>query len=367
MGLSNFFDNFIGGLAFGMLSNSPFFSGMGYCNSYGFGIMSTQRVDFETFANPFPNPFANMNLTQTAQPISILNDFANPNFPTFDFSLVGKTIWDNVTNPDSDYNKNLRESISNNSNSQNQTSQQTSIQCFDMPFSPWYLPTQFNITPIGYYNPGTYIPTPSVSKAQQVKPEEKVSKKADIHQSVETDENQLKNNDKNNYDITALKNKWSKKKDLPNAFYEKVIHISRKINCDPNDLMAVMWVESDHSFSPSAKNPHSTATGLIQFTTSTARRLGTSIEKLKAMTAVEQLDYVEKYLIANKASAGYNNRETLDRGTLYSLVFLPARSKRTVLTAKGENYYEQNIILDYNKDGKITKADLNSVVADNLS
>ena len=85
------------------------------------------------------------------------------------------------------------------------------------------------------------------------------------------------------------------------------------------------------------------------------------------MTPVEQLDYVEKYLVANKASAGYKDNETLDRGTLYSLVFLPGRSKRAVLTTKGENFYEQNRILDYNKDGNITKADLNSVITDSIA
>jgi hypothetical protein len=130
--------------------------------------------------------------------------------------------------------------------------------------------------------------------------------------------------------------------------------------------MGVMWFESGKTFSPSKTN-HIGAVGLIQFMPDTARTLGTTSEKLKAMSAMEQLEYVEQYLVANKKAAGYRDNETLDRGTLYSLVFLPGRSKRTVLTSKGENYYEQNSKLDYNKDGKITKADLNSVISEHMA
>ena len=44
---------------------------------------------------------------------------------------------------------------------------------------------------------------------------------------------------------------------------------------------------------------------------------------------------------------------------LYSLIFLPARANREVLTAKGENFYSANAGLDMDGDGKITKSDLN--------
>ncbi|MCS4300627.1 L,D-transpeptidase family protein [Chryseobacterium sp. BIGb0232] len=69
-----------------------------------------------------------------------------------------------------------------------------------------------------------------------------------------------------------------------------------------NNLMACMAWETGESFSPSAKNPKSTATGLIQFMADTAKDLGTTTSALAKMTAVKQLDYVKKYFenIRNK-------------------------------------------------------------------
>ncbi|KAF2333764.1 M23 family metallopeptidase [Flavobacterium daemonense] len=62
-----------------------------------------------------------------------------------------------------------------------------------------------------------------------------------------------------------------------------------------NNLMAVMAWETGETFSPSIKNPKSSATGLVQFMKDTAENLGTTTEKLAKMTALEQLDYVKKY------------------------------------------------------------------------
>ncbi|MDN3692759.1 L,D-transpeptidase family protein [Chryseobacterium tructae] len=69
-----------------------------------------------------------------------------------------------------------------------------------------------------------------------------------------------------------------------------------------NNLMACMAWETGESFSPSAKNPKSSATGLIQFMADTAKDLGTTTNALAKMTAVKQLDYVKKYFenIRNK-------------------------------------------------------------------
>ena len=83
-----------------------------------------------------------------------------------------------------------------------------------------------------------------------------------------------------------------------------------------------------------------------------------SIEALKNMSAVEQMNYVEKLIKNMKKSAGYSDSATLDAGTLYALIFLPAYANKEVLASKGDKYYASNKGLDTNKDGKITKADL---------
>ena len=314
---------------------------------FGYPMMYN-RVDFGGFANPFPSVFGNMGYSSmVAQPMP--TTFANSSFPSIDFTEAGRTIWDSVLNPDSPYNKAMKdvyEQYEKQSKESNSSGMQNNF-CY--PFQ------MFNS---GYINP--FIQNYYNNKKD-------VEKKGVVSEPEETDSQKKSNNANISYDAAELKSKWSKKKELPDAFYEKVINISKKIKCDPNDLMGVMWVETAKTFAASAKNPHGSATGLIQFTSDTAKSLGTTTDELRAMTPVEQLDYVEKYLVANKASAGYKDNETLDRGTLYSLVFLPGRSKRAVLTTKGENFYEQNRILDYNKDGNITKADLNSVITDSIA
>jgi hypothetical protein len=78
-------------------------------------------------------------------------------------------------------------------------------------------------------------------------------------------------------------------------FKTKVIEISNRLGVNASYLMAVMAFETGGSFSPSVRNQIG-ATGLIQFLPSTARNLGTTTDALANMTAVEQLDYVEKHL-----------------------------------------------------------------------
>lgn len=152
-----------------------------------------------------------------------------------------------------------------------------------------------------------------------------------------------------------LKAKWANKKpNLSDGFYNKVVSIASRIGCSPDDLMAVM--NSESGINPQAVNSNGGATGLIQFMPKTAKSLGTSTAQLKKMSAEEQLVYVEKYLTQAKRNAGFGSKEQIGPGTLYALIFLPARAKRDVLTQKGENYYTQNSALG--KNGMITKADL---------
>jgi hypothetical protein len=78
------------------------------------------------------------------------------------------------------------------------------------------------------------------------------------------------------------------------AFVNKVKEIAPRVGLDPNWLMAIMEFETAGTFSPSITNPYGYV-GLIQFGASARQTLGVTKERLKSMSAVEQLDYVEKY------------------------------------------------------------------------
>lgn len=148
-------------------------------------------------------------------------------------------------------------------------------------------------------------------------------------------------------------------------FMYKVQRIASELNCNTEDLLAVMNAES--GLDAQAENISGRgAVGLIQFTNVAVEELNrhgcrVTKEQLKNMDALEQLDYVEKYLKIAK-SYKFSEDAKLSAGDLYAIVYLPGRADRDVLSAKGENYYDSNVGLDINRDGQITKSELENRV-----
>jgi hypothetical protein len=149
---------------------------------------------------------------------------------------------------------------------------------------------------------------------------------------------------------------WGKK--VSPEFKAKVIEICANLAMDPNFLMSAMAFESGESFSPSVKNPVSSATGLIQFMAATAIGLGTTTAALAAMTAVDQLDFVEKYFNP------FNGRLKTIEDTYMAILFPAAIGKDNtfVLFSKPSKAYAQNAGLDADKDGNVTKAEAAAMV-----
>jgi len=147
---------------------------------------------------------------------------------------------------------------------------------------------------------------------------------------------------------------------LDKDFLDKTKAISERIGCDYKDLLAVM--NSESGLNSAARNPKGGATGLIQFMPQTAKMLGTTTDELAKMSPTQQLDYVEKFFNVIKKQAGMEGKK-LSGADLYSLVFLPGRANRSVLTQQGENFYSYNKGLDLDKNGDISKQDLARRVA----
>ena len=135
-------------------------------------------------------------------------------------------------------------------------------------------------------------------------------------------------------------------------FIAKVISGSRKLGFDPNWLMQVMYNES--GLNHQAVNPITNATGLIQFMPDTAMNgLGITVDMLKRMTNVQQLDYVFKYL----SSYRYRITSYID---LYFAVFFPAAIGKPlswIFQAKNlaaSKIAQQNPSFDLDKNGQLT-------------
>ncbi|MEO6523528.1 MAG: transglycosylase SLT domain-containing protein [Mucilaginibacter sp.] len=134
------------------------------------------------------------------------------------------------------------------------------------------------------------------------------------------------------------------------AFKQKLLQIAKNLKIDPNWLMAAMMFES--GIDPSKKNQSgSSAVGLIQFTASTARSLGTTTAALANMTAEEQLPYVAKYL--SSWSGKINNIEDLYMTILYPKAV--GQPSNYVLFSSPSTAYNQNSALDLDGNLSVTK------------
>lgn len=159
------------------------------------------------------------------------------------------------------------------------------------------------------------------------------------------------------YKLMRFKYDWKSGGDyhspyVTDEFLLKVLRVADALGVDPDDLMAIMAFES--KLNPTAKNPKSSATGLIQLIEETANGLGITTAELAQMSAVDQLDYVYQYFFP---AAGQMD----DLGDMYAATLVgPERMEDVqdgVIFNKEENAdeYDDNSGLDTNGDGIATK------------
>ncbi|KFA87490.1 hypothetical protein [Archangium violaceum] len=147
-------------------------------------------------------------------------------------------------------------------------------------------------------------------------------------------------------------------------FRKKVLVICDLLKIQPDDLMACMAFETGATFLASKQNnAGGQAYGLIQFTPSGTEGLGKTVDELKVMTELEQLDYVYKYMDRCIKAKG----PLKTRSDVYMAIICPeAVGKPETYTcysaASSPRAYEKNKGLDVAKKGYITKADATAPV-----
>lgn len=137
-------------------------------------------------------------------------------------------------------------------------------------------------------------------------------------------------------------------------FLQGVNEVSERLGMDPAVLLAVMDFETGGTFSQGSQNSASTASGLIGFMEQTVEGdFGLTIEEVRNMTRMEQLDLTERFL---QRHAG--NLNTIEDA--YMAVLWPAavgKSNDYVLFASGSGEYDRNSGLDSDGSGTVTKAE----------
>lgn len=140
-------------------------------------------------------------------------------------------------------------------------------------------------------------------------------------------------------------------KENKEAFIDKVIEVASFLGVKPEHLMFLMWFETGHTLDHRIQNKIG-ATGLIQFLPSTARFLGTSTDELKAMSNVEQMEYVKRHLAPFKGKY----KDFVD---LYCGIFYPkAVGQPDTFRITSDMIARQNPIFDINKDLDVEKSEI---------
>lgn len=130
----------------------------------------------------------------------------------------------------------------------------------------------------------------------------------------------------------------------------------------PHWLMACMHFESAGTFSPSIQNKAGAqAFGLIQFMAGAASDLGYTLDEIKKMDQLTQLDLVFKYFeFWMRAGKRYTQLEDF-----YLTIFYPAavgKKADEALFMKGLKAYTQNKGFDKDNDGVITIGEISTTI-----
>jgi hypothetical protein len=136
-------------------------------------------------------------------------------------------------------------------------------------------------------------------------------------------------------------------------FKNKICYIANKLQIKKEWLLRV--INSESGSKTTATNKLSGAIGLIGFLPSTAIALGTTVENLKNMSNVEQLDYVEKYIINITKGKKIHSYQELK---LY--IMCPTALSRPTSYILGDStskIYKWNKQIDINRDGVLTVAE----------
>ncbi len=147
-------------------------------------------------------------------------------------------------------------------------------------------------------------------------------------------------------------------------FIRSLLWIEDQIGLPAEFLITAIALETNQTFSPSIRNPRSSATGLIQFMAATAKRLGTTTERLAQMNAVTQLGYVYRYF----KSFG-NDLSDWTLHDTYLAILWPAGIGKDdshpifVNDPKRANdVYDVNKVFDRNRDGIVSKAEVGALI-----
>lgn len=151
-------------------------------------------------------------------------------------------------------------------------------------------------------------------------------------------------------------------------FRRLLFDMARRNGWSVDAIAAVISNES--GFNATAKNPHATASGLIQMIDSTAKAVGIAggAAELRRMSGEDQVPYIETFY-----KAAFRNRAVIRPVDYYlagwgsgigqpSSYVLASATDEKKYSGGTKNLYDLNSGLDRDRDGRITVSDLENLV-----
>lgn len=136
---------------------------------------------------------------------------------------------------------------------------------------------------------------------------------------------------------------------------DSIARVAKNIGVDPNHLAAVISFETGGTFSPSAKNPNSSATGLIQFMKGSGgtkgKYYGMSRDQFSSLSFDDQMKYVEKYFKERDSRFKAGNEKNNSVGDVYGAVTGYGYKK-------GTEAYRLNSVWDSNNNNVVEKGEM---------
>lgn len=136
---------------------------------------------------------------------------------------------------------------------------------------------------------------------------------------------------------------------MPKAVSDAIVDGARRLGINPNDLAAVISFETGGTFSTNARNPGSSATGLIQFMEDSdgkkdGKYFGMTRAQFGNLLPLQQMDHVVSFLKGKGIKPGANVGEVYDAVAGYGY-------------KKGTKAYTSNKVWDVNNDGVVAKGE----------
>lgn len=136
---------------------------------------------------------------------------------------------------------------------------------------------------------------------------------------------------------------------IPKAVSDAIVDGARRLGINPNDLAAVISFETGGTFSTNARNPGSSATGLIQFMEDSdgkkdGKYFGMTRAQFGNLLPLQQMDHVVSFLKGKGIKPGANVAQVYDAVAGYGY-------------KKGTKAYASNKVWDVNKDGVVAKGE----------